>query len=78
MDATVSRKYSLTFSAWGTNVLNHTNYGTPNGTLGAEDNNDGVLVPQKYFGESQSLAGNFFAQSSAGNRNISLQASFSF
>jgi hypothetical protein len=67
MDATVSRKYSLTFSAWGTNVLNHTNFGTPNGTLSSP-----------YFGTSQSLAGNFFAQSTAGNRNISLQASFSF
>jgi hypothetical protein len=67
MDATVSRKYSLTFSAWGTNVLNHTNFGTPDGTLASP-----------YFGKSQSLAGNFFAQSSAGNRNISLQTSFSF
>ncbi len=78
LDATVPRKYSLTFSAWGTNVLNHTNYGTPNGTIGAETDNSGVLVPQKYFGESQSLAGNFFSQSTAGNRNISLQTSFSF
>jgi hypothetical protein len=67
MDAAVSRKYSLTFSAWGTNVLNHTNFGTPDGTLASP-----------YFGKSQSLAGNFFAQSSAGNRNISLQTSFSF
>jgi Carboxypeptidase regulatory-like domain len=67
LDAAVSRRYSLTFSAFGSNILNHTNYGTPNGVLGSP-----------YFGESQSLAGNFFMGSSSGNRTISLQSSFSF
>jgi hypothetical protein len=68
LDAAVSRKYSLTFSAWGSNILNHTNYGAPDGNLGN---------PQ-YFGKSQSLAGMFFGSPTAGNRNISLQAMFSF
>jgi len=68
MDQSVPRKYSLTFSAWGSNVLNHENLGTPNGALSAPN----------FFGKSQTLAGNFFASPTAGNRNISLQASFSF
>jgi hypothetical protein len=67
LDASVSRRYSLTFSAFGSNILNHTNFGTPNGVLGSP-----------YFGQSQSLAGNFFMGSSSGNRTISLQSSFSF
>jgi hypothetical protein len=68
LDQTVPRKYSLTFSAWGSNVLNHENLGVPNGALSAST----------FFGKSQTLAGNFFAPPSGGNRNISLQATFSF
>ncbi len=68
MNQAVARKYSLTFSAWCTNLLNHENLGVPNGTLAA---------PQ-YFGRSQTLAGGFFASQTAGNRNLSLQATFSF
>ncbi len=67
LDAAVSRKYGLTLSAWGTNILNHENLGTPNGVL---------LSP--YFGTSQSLAGNFFGSQSGGNRSIFLQANFNF
>ena len=67
LDAAVSRKYSLTLSAWGSNILNHANYGAPDSNLSSQ-----------YFGKSQSLAGQFFGSPSAGNRNISLQASFSF
>jgi len=67
LDAAVSRKYGLTLSAWGTNILNHENLGTPNGVL---------LSP--YFGTSQSLAGNFFGPQSGGNRSINLQANFNF
>jgi hypothetical protein len=63
-----ARKYSLTFSVWGTNILNHENLGTPNGALSATT----------LFGKSQTLAGGFFASPTAGNRNISLQATFSF
>jgi hypothetical protein len=68
LDQSVARKYSLTFSAWGSNILNHENLGVPNGALSAQD----------FFGKSQTLAGNFFASPSAGNRNISLQATFNF
>jgi hypothetical protein len=79
LDAAVSRKYSLTMSAWATNVFNHENLGTPNGTLGANpDPTTGALEPQKYFGESQSLAGNFFGSVTGGNRSITLQANFNF
>jgi hypothetical protein len=67
LDQAVSRRYSLTFSAFGSNILNHTNFGTPNGVLDSP-----------YFGKSQSLAGNFFMGSSAGNRTITLQSSFNF
>jgi hypothetical protein len=63
-----TRKYSLTLSAWGTNILNHENLGTPNGALSAPT----------LFGKSQTLAGGFFASPTAGNRNISFQATFSF
>jgi Carboxypeptidase regulatory-like domain len=68
LDQSVPRKYSLTFSIWGTNLLNHENLGTPNGALSAPT----------LFGRSQTLAGGFFASPTAGNRNISLQATFSF
>jgi len=68
MNASVARKYSLTFSAWSTNILNHENLGTPNGTLSSKG----------FFGTSQTLAGGFFASPTAGNRNLTLQASFSF
>ncbi|MGC2297214.1 MAG: hypothetical protein WA476_00320, partial [Acidobacteriaceae bacterium] len=79
LDATVSRKYNLTMSAWATNIFNHENLGTPNGTLGANpDPTTGALEPQKYFGESQSLAGTFFGSVTGGNRSITLQANFNF
>ncbi len=68
MNASVSRKYNLTFSLWGTNILNHENLGTPNGALSAPT----------LFGKSQTLAGGFFFSPTAGNRNVSLQATFNF
>jgi hypothetical protein len=79
LDASVSRKYNLTFSAWGSNILNHANYGAPDGALNPSyDQATNAYVPQQYFGKSQSLAGQFFGSPTAGNRNISLQAMFSF
>lgn len=78
LDQSVSRKYSLTFSAWVSNVLNHANYGTPNGALSLEPNGAGILAPQPNFGHSQTVAGGFFSSPTAGNRNISLQATLSF
>ncbi len=68
LDQSVSRKYSLTFSLWCSNLLNHENLGAPNGALSAPS----------LFGRSQTLAGGFFSSPTAGNRDISLQASFSF
>ena len=67
MDQEVSRKYSLTFSAWGTNLLNHENLATPNGVLASP-----------YFGTSQSLVGGFFGSHTPGNRSIFLQTMFNF
>lgn len=68
MDQSVPNKYSLTLSMWGSNILNHENLGTPNGTLSAPS----------LFGKSQTLADGFFSSPTAGNRNISIQAAFSF
>ena len=68
MDQSVSNRYNLTLSMWGSNILNHENLGTPNGALSAPT----------LFGKSQTLAGGFFASPTAGNRNISFQATFSF
>ena len=67
MDQAVNRKYTLNFTVWATNILNHENLGTPNG---------GLQSP--FFGKSQSLAGGFFGPQSGGNRTVNLQASFSF
>ncbi len=77
LDQAVSRRYSLNFSAWGTNILNHENLGTPNGVLTAGQP-DGPGEPGSYFDKSQSLAGGFFGSQTSGNRSITLQAMFSF
>ncbi len=68
LDQTTPRRYNLTLTAYATNVFNHENLGTPNGTL-----------QSPFFGESQSLAsGGFFGASTAGNRSLFLQAVFNF
>lgn len=67
MDQSVSRKYSLTFSAWGTNIFNRENLGSPSGVLESPN-----------FGTSQSIAGGFFHGPTAGNRTLFLEAMFSF
>ncbi len=64
--ATSNRRYSLTFSVNARNVLNHVNLATPIGNL-----------TSPLFGESNALAGGPFS-SSAANRKVELQASFSF
>ncbi len=68
LDQSVSNRYNLTLSMWGSNILNHENLGTPNGALSAPT----------LFGKSQTLAGGFFSSPTAGNRNISIQATFNF
>jgi hypothetical protein len=67
LDASVPRRYSLTFAVVAINALNTVNFGTPNGVL---------LSP--LFNKTQSLAGNQFGSPVSGNRYISLQSSFSF
>jgi len=78
MNESVPRKYSLTFSAWCTNLLNHENLGVPNGSISPTLDSAGALEPQRFFGRSQTLAGGYFALPTAGNRNLSLQATFTF
>ena len=79
LDQSVNRKYSLTFSAWGTNILNQVNLGTPNGNIIPQTSSTtGALVPGPYFGKSQTLAGGFFGHSAAGNRIIFLETAFNF
>ena len=68
MDASVPRKYSVTLSAFGENILNHENLGVPNGTLDST----------RFFGKSQSLARGFFNSHTAGNRSIFLQTAINF
>jgi hypothetical protein len=68
LDQATSRRYNMTFTAFASNVFNHENLGTPNGTLSSP-----------FFGQSQSLAnGGFFGASTAGNRSVFLQAVFNF
>jgi len=61
-----TRRYSVTFSVNARNVFNRVNLATPIGNL-----------TSPLFGESNALAGGPFS-SSASNRRIELQASFSF
>ncbi len=68
LDQTTLRRYNLTLTAYATNLFNHQNLGSPNGTLSSP-----------LFGQSLSLAGGgFFGASTAGNRSVFLQAVFNF
>jgi hypothetical protein len=67
LDATVSRKYSLTFIVGALNVFNIVNRGAPNGVLNSP-----------LFGTSQTLASGPFGLPAPGNRDIFLQTLFSF
>jgi hypothetical protein len=64
-----SKKYNLTASVSGLNVLNHANFAPPNGNL-----------TSSFFGQSLSLAGGFgpAGASSTYLRKIDLQVRFSF
>ncbi len=75
----VPRKYSLTLGAWVINLLNHENFGTPNGSMGAQyDQLTGATQINSFFAQSQTLAGGFFRGPTSGNRSIFLNASFNF
>jgi hypothetical protein len=67
LNASAPRRYSLTFVAGASNVLNIVNLAPPNGVL---------ISP--IFGKSQSLADGAFQNPTPGNRAIIFQASFSF
>jgi Carboxypeptidase regulatory-like domain len=67
LDATVSRKYSLTLIGGAMNIFNIVNLGTPNGTLNSP-----------LFGKTQSLASGPFGSPTAGNRAVFVQAVFTF
>jgi len=60
-------KYNLTFSVSARNIFNNVNYGSYIGNLSSP-----------LFGEANSLAGRPFSASSAANRQIDLQARFTF
>ncbi len=78
MDQEAARKYSLTFSVWATNILNHENLGTPSGAMSPSPDQNGDLKLSRYFRPSQTIAGGFFHGPSAGNRVITLEAAFNF
>ena len=67
LDATVSRKYSLTFIGGAMNLFNIVNRGTPNGVLNSP-----------LFGTTQTLATGQFGMPAPGNRDIFMQALFNF
>lgn len=67
LDATVSRRYSLTLVGGALNIFNIVNLGTPNGTL-----------QSPLFGKTQSLAGGPFGSPTPGNRAVFAQAVFTF
>jgi hypothetical protein len=67
LDASVSRRYSLTFAGVVMTVFHIVNWGAPNGVL-----------KSPLFGQTQSLAGGPFGAPTPGNRNIFLQTTFSF
>jgi hypothetical protein len=67
LDATVSRRYSLTFIVGALNIFNIVNRGAPNGVLNSP-----------LFGTSQTLASGPFGLPAPGNRDIFLQTLFSF
>jgi len=67
LDATVPRKYSLTFIVGALNVFNIVNRGAPNGVLNSP-----------LFGSSQTLASGQFGLPAPGNRDIFIQTLFSF
>jgi hypothetical protein len=67
LNAGAPRRYSLTFTAGASNVLNIVNLSPP----------DGVLI-SPIFGKSQSLADGAFQNPTPGNRAIIFQVNFSF
>jgi hypothetical protein len=67
LDATVPRRYNLTFVVGANDVFNMVNLGTPNGVL---------LSP--LFNKTQTLAGGQFGNPTPGTRSIGFQTNLSF
>ena len=67
LDATVPRRYNLTFIIGALNLFNIANRGTPNGVLNSP-----------LFGQTQTLATGPFGMPAPGNRDIFMQTLFSF
>jgi Carboxypeptidase regulatory-like domain len=67
LDATVPRRYNLTFVGGAANIFNIVNLGTPNGVL---------LSP--LFNQTQTLAGGQFGSATPGTRNFEFESIFSF
>jgi hypothetical protein len=67
LDASVSRKYSLTLIGGAINIFNIVNLGTPNGTINSP-----------LFGRTQSLASGPFGSPTPANRSVFVQAVFTF
>ena len=67
LDASVPRKYNLTLIVGALNLFNIVNRGTPNG-----------VINSPLFGTTQTLASGPFGMPAPGNRDIFLQALFSF
>lgn len=65
-DQAAARRYSLSFTAMGRNILNNVNLAQPVGVLDSQ-----------LFGKSTALSGGFFS-SPASNRSLDLQVSFNF
>jgi len=72
-----ARKYNVTLSINARNVFNHVNAATPSGVLSPPTAEDPQATASPFFGIPNALAGGSFSTSSA-NRQIYLQAAFSF
>ncbi|WP_182276231.1 carboxypeptidase regulatory-like domain-containing protein [Granulicella sp. 5B5] len=67
LDASVPRRYNLTFIVGALNIFNIANRGTPNG-----------VINSPLFGKTQTLASGPFGLPAPGNRDIFMQALFTF
>jgi hypothetical protein len=72
-----SRRYSVTLSVNARNVFNDVNLATPSAVLNPPETATGDASFSRFFGVSNGLAGGPFS-SNAANRQIYLQAGFSF
>jgi hypothetical protein len=79
----IARRYSLTFTAMGRNVMNNVNLANPMSSLpslSAVQSNYANSLPALHnssFGQSNSIAGGMFGSASS-NREIDLQVMFNF